>query len=79
MNTVEIIESHGGSATSGALRFHVTVDGELLRNARGVGRRFKTSFAAGLAGAREVDRLRDRGKTFVTGSASNGSCSGESK
>jgi hypothetical protein len=58
MNVVKVIESHGGSATTGTKRFSVEVDGELLRDARGVGRRFSTSFAAGLAGAKEIDRRR---------------------
>jgi hypothetical protein len=58
MNTVNVLESHGGSATSGKLRFSVEVDGQLLRNSRGIGRRFATSFAAAIAGAKEVDRRR---------------------
>lgn len=70
MNTVEVVEDDTKDRHSRP--FRVSVNGNLLRNAVGGERRFTTSFAAGLAGAREVDRLRDRGKTFVTGSSGNG-------
>jgi hypothetical protein len=56
MNKVEVVEGVGGCATSGKLPFLVRVNGEVLRNSRGVGRRFATSAAAALAGAKEVDR-----------------------
>lgn len=56
--------------------YRVEVDGEILRDDRGSARRFKDSFSAALAGTREVDRRRDRGKTFVTeGPAGNGEAS----
>lgn len=61
MDRVRVDESHGGSSTTGERRFTVYVDGEMLRNGRGIGRRFKTAAAARLAGentvaAMEADR-----------------------
>lgn len=60
MNKVEVIDAVGGEATTGTKPFMVKVNGEVLRDKRGVGRRFGDSIAACLAGTREVDRLRSQ-------------------
>jgi hypothetical protein len=51
---ITVTESNGGSATTGTKRFHVEVNGVLLRDSRGVGRRFATREAAESAGAKAV-------------------------
>lgn len=58
MNEVEVIKGVGGEATTGVRPYMVKVNGEILRDKRGIGRRFGDSFKAVFAGAREVDRLR---------------------
>lgn len=64
MNKVEVIEDHPAreSLTGKDLPFMVMVNGNILRNVRGVGRRFSTSIKAAIAGTKEVDRLRAVGK-----------------
>lgn len=56
MAEVKVLEGRGGWGE--VLPFMVEVNGEVLRNTRGVGRRFKTSAAAAVAGAKEVERRR---------------------
>lgn len=56
MNHVEVIEDYKDHPRDRP--FMVSVNGRLLRDKRGVGRRFKCSLRAALAGAVEVDRLR---------------------
>ncbi len=55
---VRVTKSHGASATSGTKLYQVDVCGELLRDTRGVGRRFGTYAAAEKAGLREYVRRR---------------------
>lgn len=45
----------------------VRVNGVILKDSNGEDCTFENTFAAAIAGAKEADRQRDRGKTFVTG------------
>lgn len=47
---IKTTNTHGGSATTGKRRWSVYVRGELLRDKRGVGRRFASQDAAETAG-----------------------------
>lgn len=58
MHVVNVIEDDDSRSSR---PFRVSVNGLMLLNARGFARRFETSFAASLAGAREVDRRKSRG------------------
>ena len=58
MHEVKVIEGRTGNGAYDERPFMVEVDGKLLLTARGNARRFSTSFAASLAGAKEVDRQR---------------------
>jgi hypothetical protein len=56
--SIKVTNTLGGSATTGTKRYGVYVFGELLRDARGVGRRFATYDAAETAGAKKIVRRR---------------------
>lgn len=55
MNVVKIVEDYHNKSSR---PYRVMVNGRFLLTRRGSYRRFETSFAAGLAGAREVDKRR---------------------
>lgn len=52
---------------NGPRPYRVEVDGEILRDDRGSARRFKDSFSAALAGAKEVDRRSGQFNGGVSG------------
>lgn len=55
MSTITPIED---ADHEGPRPYRVSVNGEILRTSNGSARRFKDSFSAALAGAKEVDRRR---------------------
>ena len=59
-NAIDVREDHNGGYASDK-PFIVYVNGKLLSTKAYNPRRFKTSIAAAIAGAKHVDELRERG------------------
>lgn len=55
---IHVTKFHGASATTGTKPYAVEVRGELLRDARGVGRRFESPRGAYMAGAKTILRRK---------------------
>lgn len=56
---IRVTKFHGASATTGTKLYAVEVYGELLRDSRGVGRRFTNSLRAYMAGEKSIVRRKE--------------------